>query len=560
MKAKKITALLLSLALMVSIVGCTSNNNDDEQSKNTDTPSSEVSEPNGDDTPKNTHINVAESFGFDLFHTIITPSNTAAGYGFTYYLSNAYDTLVTYNEQGELVGSLAETWDMSDDGTVYTFNLRKGVNFSDGSDFTSDDVVGSLKGAPVNLGQYNGSYGMLSTIIKDVVAVDETTVELHLTQPYYSTLRDLCLYNPFGIVSSEQLNEDLTIKDSFKTGSYGTGPYMYEGDTDGQTYNFVANPNYWGEAPDVESFSVKVIPDNNAMLLALKNNEIDLIYGVPKISAEAYQEIEATDGFTALTDKNTLQTYYMGYNMANEFFGDQVVREAITTAIDKTVITDTIYGGIRGTADTFFAKTLPYCDVEQTVYEYSLEEANKLLDDAGYTDTDGDGIREVDGKNIEGNYLYQTASASEDDLVLYICDQLEQIGISLTPQSAPMMDWYAMITSGEYAVTNFQTQGGYYDPTSVITNMNPNTSMDPLMMQMSQFLPNGSELIIEVNKTADEDRIAEIYETVIKTMSDNCFNTPLYYAKQVTLYDEDVASYSFEQDSNYLSVQNVKLK
>ena len=70
---------------------------------------------------------------------------------------------------------------------------------------------------PVNLGQYNGSYGRLSTIIEDAVATDEYTVELHLTQPYYNTLRELCLANPFGIVSSEQFNEDLTAKqESFR--------------------------------------------------------------------------------------------------------------------------------------------------------------------------------------------------------------------------------------------------------------------------------------------------------------------------------------------------------
>ena len=79
-----------------------------------------------------------------------------------------------------------------------------------------------------------GLYGRLSTIIEDAVATDEYTVELHLTQPYYNTLRELCLANPFGIVSSEQFNEDLTAKqESFRSATYGTGPYMYTGDSPG---------------------------------------------------------------------------------------------------------------------------------------------------------------------------------------------------------------------------------------------------------------------------------------------------------------------------------------
>ena len=150
---------------------------------------------------------------------------------------------------------LAEDWSMSEDGKTYTFQIKHGVKFSDGSDLTAEDVAKSILAVPVNLGQYNGSYGRLSTIIEDAVATDEYTVELHLTQPYYNTLRELCLANPFGIVSSEQFNEDLTAKqESFRNATYGTGPYMYAGDNDGQTWNFVRNPNYWGDSSRSRQF------------------------------------------------------------------------------------------------------------------------------------------------------------------------------------------------------------------------------------------------------------------------------------------------------------------
>lgn len=192
---------------------------------------------------------------------------------------------------------------MSDDGKVYTFHIKEGIKFSDGSDLTAEDVAKSLMAVPVNLGQYNGGYGRLSTIIESAEATDDYTVELRLTQPYYNTLRELCLANPFGIVSSEQLGEDLKAKDTFKTATYGTGPYMYEGDNDGQTWNFVRNPNYWGEEPEVDSFSIKNIPDNDAKILALKNGEIDFISGIKNVSAESYDEISQTEGFGAKIDE-----------------------------------------------------------------------------------------------------------------------------------------------------------------------------------------------------------------------------------------------------------------
>ena len=447
MRLKKIAAMLIAAVMVVSLAACGANTKNESLQENGGTQA--------------VHLNLAESWGFEYFYTIITPEVSSSSYDITYYLTSFYDTLFEYNADGEVVGVLAEDWSMSEDGKVYTFQIKQGVKFSDGSDLTAEDVAKSILAVPVNLGQYNGSYGRLSTIIEDAVATDEYTVELHLTQPYYNTLRELCLANPFGIVSSEQFNDDLTAKqESFRSATYGTGPYMYAGDNDGQTWNFVRNPNYWGEAPEVDSFSIKYIPDNDAKILAMQNGEVDFLSGIKNISAESYAQMEQMDGYGAQVDEKSLQTYYVGYNLSSEIFGDQVVREAISSAIDKDAVVDNIYGGLFDKADTFFSRDLPYCDVEQTVYGFDLDHANQILDEAGYVDTDGDGIREKDGVKLSAAFLYQTGTASDDNMVVYICDQASKIGIELTPQSAQMMDWYAMIQSGDYGLTIFKTQGG----------------------------------------------------------------------------------------------------
>lgn len=376
MRMKRITAALTAAVMAVSLAAC-SNNAD---------PVGESSQPSQTDTePQAVHLNLAESWDFQYFYTIITPEvSSSSGYDITYYLTSFYDTLFEYNTDGEVVGVLAEDWSMSEDGKTYTFQIKQGVKFSDGSDLTAEDVAKSILAVPVNLGQYNGSYGRLSTIIEDAVVADEYTVELHLTQPYYNTLRELCLANPFGIVSSEQFNEDLTAKDTFRTATYGTGPYMYAGDNDGQIWNFVRNPNYWGEAPDVDSFSIKYIPDNDAKILAMQNGEVDFLSGIKNISAESFEQMEQTEGFQAQADEKSLQTYYVGYNLSDPIFGDQTVREAISSAVDKDAIVESIYGGLYDKADTFFSRNLPYCDVEQTIYNFDLDHANQILDEAGY--------------------------------------------------------------------------------------------------------------------------------------------------------------------------------
>lgn len=552
MRMKRITAALTAAVMAVSLAAC-SNNAD---------PVGESSQPSQTDTESQAvHLNLAESWDFQYFYTIITPEvSSSSGYDITYYLTSFYDTLFEYNTDGEVVGVLAEDWAMSEDGKTYTFQIKQGVKFSDGSDLTAEDVAKSILAVPVNLGQYNGSYGRLSTIIEDAVVVDEYTVELHLTQPYYNTLRELCLANPFGIVSSEQFNEDLTAKDTFRTATYGTGPYMYAGDNDGQTWNFGRNPNYWGEAPDVDSFSIKYIPDNDAKILAMQNGEVDFLSGIKNISAESFEQMEQTEGFQAQADEKSLQTYYVGYNLSDPIFGDQTVREAISSAVDKDAIVESIYGGLYDKADTFFSRSLPYCDVGQTVYNFDLDHANQILDEAGYTDTDGDGIREKDGVKLSASFMYQTGSASDDNLVVYICDQASKIGIELTPQSAQMMDWYAMVQSGEYGLTIFKTQGGYYDPASVVTNINPATSMDPILMQIGVSQPEIAALVDELDSSADEARIQEIYSTILTTMADQCLTTPLIYTRQLTVYSDTVSSYTFPTDASFTSVQNIHLK
>lgn len=552
MRMKRITAALTAAVMAVSLAAC-SNNAD---------PVGESSQPSQTDTePQAVHLNLAESWDFQYFYTIITPEvSSSSGYDITYYLTSFYDTLFEYNTDGEVVGVLAEDWSMSEDGKTYTFQIKQGVKFSDGSDLTAEDVAKSILAVPVNLGQYNGSHGRLSTIIEDAVVADEYTVELHLTQPYYNTLRELCLANPFGIVSSEQFNEDLTAKDTFRTATYGTGPYMYAGDNDGQIWNFVRNPNYWGEAPDVDSFSIKYIPDNDAKILAMQNGEVDFLSGIKNISAESFEQMEQTEGFQAQADEKSLQTYYVGYNLSDPIFGDQTVREAISSAVDKDAIVESIYGGLYDKADTFFSRNLPYCDVEQTIYNFDLDHANQILDEAGYTDTDGDGIREKDGVKLSASFMYQTGSASDDNLVVYICDQASKIGIELTPQSAQMMDWYAMVQSGEYGLTIFKTQGGYYDPASVVTNINPATSMDPILMQIGVSQPEIAALVNELDSSADEARIQEIYSTILATMADQCLTTPLIYTRQLTVYSDTVSSYTFPTDASFTSVQNIHLK
>ena len=104
-----------------------------------------------------------------------------------------------------------------------------------------------------------------------------------------------------------------------------------------------------------------------------------------------------------------------------------------------------------------------------------------------------------------------------------------------------------------------KTQGGYYDPAMVITNINPSTSMDPILMQIGASQPELAALVDELDSATDETRIQEIYNTILTTMADQCLTTPLIYTRQLAIYSDTVASYTFPTDASFTSVQNIHL-
>ena len=180
MKMKKFfaAATVLSLCANMAVCGSTSRAADNQ-------------------SEENKNVTLCESWTFDAGFYAVVHGGMSSNYGISYWEHNFYDTLVAY-EDGEYKGSLAEKWDVSEDGKEYTFTLRDGIKFSDGTPCDAAAVKKSLEAAAVNLGAYIGSYGKLMTVIDTIEAPDESTVVIKLTQPYYGTLNDLSTCNPLG--------------------------------------------------------------------------------------------------------------------------------------------------------------------------------------------------------------------------------------------------------------------------------------------------------------------------------------------------------------------------
>ena len=354
MKLKSLAALMMAGVMVLGLCAC-----------NSTTPDTSGS----DSTPVS--ITTTESWDFSTgFYPAMSPATSNGTYGFTYYARNCYDTLVV-RENGEFKAGLAETWDISDDGLTYTFHLKEGVKFSDGADLNAEAVKTSLEAAFSNLGAYIASFGKIGTLTESIEVVDEHTVAIHLTTPYYGVLNDLAMCNPMGIVSPNAFNEDLTTKEELLTQTMGTGPYMYAGDGDGTSYTFVRNPNYWGEQPDVDEFTVKVIADPDAAILALRNGEVDLLAGTSRLSFAGYTELSSADGIGTVLDDSISNSRFIGFNTQEAPFNDAAVRQAVAYAIDKETISDSVFSGLETASEQLLDTSLPYCDVEATTYSYN---------------------------------------------------------------------------------------------------------------------------------------------------------------------------------------------
>ena len=272
---------------------------------------------------------------------------------------------------------------------------RKGVYFSDGEICDANAIKANFDAILENRDRH--TWLEMMHILDKVEAIDDYTFRIALTSPYYPMLTELGVTRPFAMISPKAMKNGST-----KNGVnefIGTGPYVLkEFETDKYAI-FEANTNYWGEAPKIKKIMVKVIPDNQTRLLALEKGEIDLIFGKNMLDSDAINKYKGSDKFVSSLSEPT-STRQIVLNTTHPILSDSKVRIALQHATDKKAISDGIFYGLEPPADTLFSKTIPYCNINLTPYEYNIEEAKKLLDEAGWI-AGNDGVREKNGQKLQ---------------------------------------------------------------------------------------------------------------------------------------------------------------
>jgi peptide/nickel transport system substrate-binding protein len=285
-----------------------------------------------------------------------------------------YNTLVTYDAELNVQPQLAETWEFSEDRLTLTFNLRQGVTFHNGRAFVADDVVQNIERArDDSLGHSVLGY---TRPITGVTAVDDATVQFTFSEPANAIFD---LLTVLGIVAPEAFAAPAI------TEPVGTGPFRFAEWSPGQEAVFQKYEDYWQEGlPHVDEVVVRVLPDQQAGVAGLEAGDLDIIQGVPLNEVPRLRE---ADGLEIVLGTEASQFYTFYNNTARPPFDNKLVRQAMSHAIDRQTIVDTVLFGVGKASQTPFPEwSLAYNPAHVDYFPFDLERAKALLTEAGLPD------------------------------------------------------------------------------------------------------------------------------------------------------------------------------
>lgn len=451
-----------------------------------------------------------------------------------------YETLVNITADG-YEGCLAESWDISEDGKTYTFHIRDGVKFSDGEVCDANAIKANFDAIIENKDRH--TWLEMMNLLVGVSAPDDKTFVIELSEPYYPLLTELGVTRPFAMISPKAMKDGST-KDGVNA-YIGTGPYVLTNFVTDEYAVFEANENYWGEQPKIKKITVKVIPDNQTRILALEKGEIDMIFGKNMIDADAINQYTGNDKFTvSLSDPTSTRQIVL--NTTKEVLADKEVRQALQHATNKQAISDGIFYGLEQPADTLFAETVPYCDIDLEPYAYDVEQAQSMLDEAGWV-VGADKIREKDGQKLNIDLLYNSDSVTEKAIAEYLQSEYQKIGISLNIHGEEEQSYRDNMKAGNFDMVFNICWGTPYDPQSSLAAMRAPVYGDYAAQLGLEDKAEIDQAITDILVSTDEQKRQDLYTFVLTRLHEDAVYIPLTYECNKAIYRSDLKGFHFTQ-------------
>jgi nickel transport system substrate-binding protein len=470
-----------------------------------------------------------------------------------------YESLVENTEKG-IKPLLAESWEISKDGKVYTFHLRKGVTFHDGEPFNAKAVKQNIDAVQHNKEKH--SWIKLSSKIKSCNVIDEYTVQLVLSEPYYPTLVELSMTRPYVFISPKDFIDGET-KDGVK-GFHGTGPYTLTEHKVDEYATFEANKDYWGGLPKIKKITSKVLPAGETTFLALQKGEVNFVFtddwGADSIDVEAMNQL-VDSGNYQLVRSEAMNTKMIIANSSKSDspVSEKAVREAIWYAIDRKTITKDILNGTETVANTLFSSNVNYADINLKKRDYNLKKAKEILEEAGWRLGKGTGVRTKDANKLAMKLYYDNNSSSQKIEAEFIQSSLKKIGIQLEVIGEETASIANRRSTGNYDLLFTQTWGLAYDPQSTIAAFNSQSSY----LHTTSGIAKADELYNKIDKvmvSTDEETRKLLYKDILKIVHDEAVFIPISNGRVTVLAPKDLKGISFKQTQYELPFEQMNFK
>jgi peptide/nickel transport system substrate-binding protein len=336
-----------------------------------------------------------------------------------------FNGLVKYDTDLSIIGDLAESWDISKDGLVITFHLRKGVKWTDGVEFTADDVMFGFR--TITDEKTPTPYKEDYLQVKKAEVVDPYTFRVTYEKPFAPALSS---WGNLVVLPRHLLEGKDITKSELTRNPVGMGPFMLKRWISGQELSLDVNKDYFEGRPYLDGYVFRIIPDSATMFLELKSGGLDMMGLTPL----QYTKQTDSEFFRKNFHKFRYPAFsytYLGFNLRHPWFKDIRVRQAIAYAIDKKEIIDVVLFGLGSPATgPYVPNTWPY-DPAVKRYEYNPDKARELLREAGWVDTDGDGILEKDGMPFKFTIRTNMGNTLRKNAATIIQWRLAKVGIKV---------------------------------------------------------------------------------------------------------------------------------
>ncbi|MCC7429902.1 ABC transporter substrate-binding protein [bacterium] len=444
-------------------------------------------------------------------------------------IENLFNSLVKKDQNSNLVPDLALSWETPDTNT-YSFNLRKDVFFHNGGKFSSYDVkftfesmLDSTFNSPFRAGYQN---------IKEIQTPDSFTVVFKLNKSYAPFLRDLTR----GIVPSGA-------EQDFGNNPIGTGPFKFEDWQQDSQINLIANENYFSGKPKSENIQVRIIKEESTRVLSIETGQIDvLLNNFP----EQYFDSFKKNTELKLTEKAGINYTYIALNFQNEFLKNKKVRQAIAYAINRPQMLKSLKNGHAKITNSFVPEKNFYFEPNIFKYDFNLETAKTLLDEAGF-DTKENGFR------FSLNYKATSSEESRQKAEI-LKSYLAKIGIDLKIESFEWATFFTNVKKGNFDLCSLTWVGVADEP-----------DIHYLVFHTDSFPPNGAnrgyfsntklDTLLELGrKTLDENKRKQVYSEVQKIVSEELPYISLWFDNNILVTNKKVSGFEIYDGGEWLSL------